>query len=200
MSSERRSMPEQELSIKEREQELFVDPLETPTSESRVKPFPIYLRETPAVPMSSGVKLILWIVGISVVLIFCVAIWRARRPPRPLQAPGAPKAAMRNVTLSSPQMAGASRGMPRAWLNAPVQDLASSLAVLNNHQSSSYDGFRESFQSARGSFAGGKNGPSFLTLIHRVAPAATAGSSVHAGSWPQVPNSGRRDESWDWRR
>src|SRR5271166_2870910 len=46
MGSERRSMPEQELSIREREQELFVDPQETPTGAvptGAVKPFPIYL-------------------------------------------------------------------------------------------------------------------------------------------------------------
>ena len=66
MGSERRSMPEQELSIREREQALFVDPQETGAAEPPVKPFPIYLLETPAKPMSTGVKVILWIVGIAV--------------------------------------------------------------------------------------------------------------------------------------
>ena len=94
MSSERRSMPEQELSIKKREQELFLELEQTPTPKPQVKPFPIYLRETPAIPLSSEVKLILWVVGIAVLLLFCAAIWRARRPPRSQQAPDGPKAAM----------------------------------------------------------------------------------------------------------
>jgi hypothetical protein len=85
MGSERRSMPEQELSIREREQELFADPQETPTAEPPVKPFPIYLRETPANPMSSEVKVILWIVGIAVLLLFCVALWRTTQRPSRLR-------------------------------------------------------------------------------------------------------------------
>ncbi len=97
MGSERRSMPEQELSIWEREQELFVEPQETPTAEPPVKPFPIYLRETPANPMSSEVKVILWIVGIAVVLLFCVALWRTQRPSRLRRTSAATKAAVLNV-------------------------------------------------------------------------------------------------------
>ena len=85
MGTERRSMPEQELSIWEREQELFVELQETPTG--AVKPFPIYLRETPANPMSPAVKVILWIVGIAVVLLFCVALWRTQRPSRLAASP-----------------------------------------------------------------------------------------------------------------
>ena len=97
MGSERRSMPEQELSIWEREQELFVEPQETPTAEPPVKPFPIYLRETPANPMSSEVKVILWIVGIAVVLLFCVALWRTQRPSRLRRTSAATKAAVLNA-------------------------------------------------------------------------------------------------------
>ena len=52
MRSERRNMPEQELSIKEREQELYDEPQEISSDGPPVKPFPIYLKETPAVPMS----------------------------------------------------------------------------------------------------------------------------------------------------
>lgn len=99
MGSERRSMPEQELSIREREQELFVEPQENPTAEPPVKPFPIYLRETPANPMSSEVKVILWIVGIAVVLLFCVALWRTQRPSRLRRAPAARKAAVKPLSL-----------------------------------------------------------------------------------------------------
>ena len=97
MGSERRSMPEQELSIREREQELFAEPQETPTAEPPVKPFPIYLRETPANPMSSEVKVILWIIGIAVVLLFCVALWRTQRPSLLRRTSAAPKAAVLNV-------------------------------------------------------------------------------------------------------
>jgi len=95
MGTERRSMPEQELSIWEREQELFVELQETPTG--AVKPFPIYLRETPANPMSPAMKVILWIVGIAVVLLFCVALWRTQRPSRLRRTSAAPKAAVLNV-------------------------------------------------------------------------------------------------------
>ena len=95
MGSEGRSMPEQELSIREREQELFVELQETP--EPPVKPFPIYLRETPANPMSSAVKVILWIVGIAVLLLFCVALWRTQRPSRLRRTSAATKAAVLNV-------------------------------------------------------------------------------------------------------
>ena len=114
MGSERRSMPEQELSIREREQELFVEPQETPTAEPPVKPFPIYLRETPANPMSSAVKVILWIVGIAVVLLFCVALWRTQRPPRLPRAPAARKAAVLNVAPLLPTHG-------RRWKGEPAQ-------------------------------------------------------------------------------
>ncbi len=82
MGSERRSMPEQELSIREREQELFVESQGTSPAGLPVKPFPIYLRETPANPMSTGVKVILWSVGIAVLLLFGFALWRTQRATR----------------------------------------------------------------------------------------------------------------------
>ena len=95
MGSERRSMPEQELSIREREEELFVEPDDPHAALRPAKPFPVYLRQTPADPMSSGVKAILWVVGIAVLLLFGVASGghsgrpgcgtvkpRPRRPPR----------------------------------------------------------------------------------------------------------------------
>src|SRR5271157_1180615 len=100
MGSERSSMPEQELSIREREQALFVEPQENPTGAvptGAVKPFPIYLRETPANPMSSEVKVILWIVGIAVLLLFCVALWRTQRPSRLRRTSAATKAAVMSV-------------------------------------------------------------------------------------------------------
>ena len=113
MGSERRGMPEQELSIREREQELFAEPQKTPTAEPPVKPFPIYLRETPANPMSSAVKVILWIVGIAVVLLFCVALWRTQRPPRLPRAPAARKAAVLNVAPLLPTHGRRWKGEPQ---------------------------------------------------------------------------------------
>ncbi|MFO0889435.1 MAG: class I SAM-dependent methyltransferase [Isosphaeraceae bacterium] len=91
MTSERRSTPEQERSIKERERELFVAPEEKSAAKTPVKPFAVYLRETPAEPLSTAVKVILWAVGIVVVLLFVAAIWRSRRTPRrPKLAPAEP--------------------------------------------------------------------------------------------------------------
>jgi hypothetical protein len=86
MPSEPQSLPEQEISIKARSHELFVEsqPVEVAPP---VKPFPVYLRETPAVPISGTIKAVLWMVGIIVVLLFIAAVWRlmirhgSARPP-----------------------------------------------------------------------------------------------------------------------
>ena len=93
MRSDRRNMPEQELSIKEREQELFVEPSEPSAPPTSVKPFAIYLRETPANPLSTEVKAILWAIGLVVLLLFAVAIWRAQRSPRSRPKPRTSQAA-----------------------------------------------------------------------------------------------------------
>ncbi len=114
MGSERRSMPEQELSIREREQELFVETQETPPAGPPVKPFPIYLRETPANPMSTGVKVILWSVGIAVLLLFAFALWRTQRPTRLKRTPSATKAA---VMDTAPFLSAHSR----RWKGQPAQ-------------------------------------------------------------------------------
>jgi hypothetical protein len=75
MPAESRNLPEQERSIKAREHELYFKPL--PRSEARAsKPFPVYLRETPAEPLSTATKTILWIVALLVALVFLAAIWR----------------------------------------------------------------------------------------------------------------------------
>jgi hypothetical protein len=83
MPSESRNIPEQEASIKRRAHELFVK--DTPDHVSRpTKPFPVYLRETPAFPMSSTVKAMLWFTGIIVGLLFLAAVWKlsVRHGPR----------------------------------------------------------------------------------------------------------------------
>jgi hypothetical protein len=71
-------MPEQELSIKEREQQLFLESSEDLVQEP-TRPFADYLRETPAAPVSSEVKVLLWIAAIVVAILFAAAIWRASR-------------------------------------------------------------------------------------------------------------------------
>jgi hypothetical protein len=88
MAHERGNAPEQERSIKEREKELFVARQAGPVAKPPVKPFALYLRETPADPMSMGVKVLLWAVGILVLLLFAAALWRIqRRTGRPPRAP-----------------------------------------------------------------------------------------------------------------
>jgi hypothetical protein len=81
MRSELRNLPEQELSIKERAHELYVEPTHTVAT---TKPFPTYLRETPAVPFSTFTKVMLWTVGVIVALLFAASLWRvaARHSPR----------------------------------------------------------------------------------------------------------------------
>jgi hypothetical protein len=88
MASKPRNMPEQEHSIKVRSNELFVP--DAPTETRVTRPFPDYLRETPAQPLSAGIKAIIWILGIVVALLFVTALWRVvhrhgtqRAAPRP---------------------------------------------------------------------------------------------------------------------
>jgi len=86
MPSESRNLPEQELSIKARSHELYFQPPHQATT----KPFPAYLRETPAAPLSTFTKVVLWIVGIIVALLFVAALWRAalgHGPRRQTRAP-----------------------------------------------------------------------------------------------------------------
>ena len=79
MGPERRSMPEQELSIKEREEQLFVEGQEATPEKPPIKPFSVYVRETPAAPLTAWVKAALWVVAIIVVVLFAVALLRMQR-------------------------------------------------------------------------------------------------------------------------
>src|SRR5690349_4516897 len=92
MPTDRRNMPEQELSIKEREQQLFVESSKDQV-QGPVRPFAEYLRETPAAPIPVEVKVLLWIVGVVVAILFAAAIWKASRSsaahPKPRAAPPA---------------------------------------------------------------------------------------------------------------
>jgi hypothetical protein len=95
MRANRHQIPEQEHSIKAREEELYVEPKEAQPAKPPPKPFTVLLHETPAKPMSSQVKVMLWIVGILVVALFVAAIGRgqrSRRQKRPSPAPSTARA------------------------------------------------------------------------------------------------------------
>jgi hypothetical protein len=83
MPAESRNLPEQEHSIKAREHEVYAKPLRAVTS-SKVRPFVEYLRETPAEPLAGTTKIMLWMTGAIVGLLFLAAIWRVtqRHGPR----------------------------------------------------------------------------------------------------------------------
>jgi hypothetical protein len=112
VASERQNMSEQEISIKAREHELYVKP-DSEADEKPVKPFAVYLRETPAEPLSSMTKAILAIVSIIVGLLFLGALWRAttHRPPavRPKTARPAVRTALQLFQLASPVSAPSAR-------------------------------------------------------------------------------------------
>jgi hypothetical protein len=112
VASERQNMSEQEISIKAREHELYVKP-DSEADEKSVKPFEVYLRETPAEPLSSITKAILAIVSIIVGLLFLGALWRAttHHPPavRPKTARPAVKAAWQLFQFASPVSAPMAR-------------------------------------------------------------------------------------------
>ncbi len=75
MPSDSRHLPEQEISIKSRAHEVFAK--EDPAAgRAPTKPFPVYLRETPASPMSAAVKAALWFTAIIVALLFLAAVWK----------------------------------------------------------------------------------------------------------------------------
>src|SRR5580698_4483125 len=75
MPDESTDLPEQEHSIKARGKELFVERFKPENSEP-TKPFSVYLRETPAQPISTFTRFILWIVGIVVFLLLFAALWQ----------------------------------------------------------------------------------------------------------------------------
>jgi hypothetical protein len=101
MPAESRNLPEQERSIKAREHELYVKPLPRNGGQLQ-KPFPAYLRETPAEPLSATTKTILGIVALLVVFVFLAAIWRvSRRHSARSRSKAAPPAAVADYLSSS---------------------------------------------------------------------------------------------------
>ena len=161
MPTDRRNMPEQELSIKEREQQLFVESSEDQRPNRPVRPFAEYLRETPAAPIPVEVKALLWIVGVVVAILFAAAIWKASR-----SSVGARRARGPAPPAAEDSDGGFLRVRPKpGWLAAS--------------------------QTKK------RTAPASVARRHR------GSSSPGGGSIPpvlQVPNSGRRDESWDWSR
>jgi hypothetical protein len=87
MSAARHDEPEQEVSIRQREHELFrsQDDSTSPTT----RPFVEYLRETPPAPLPTWVLAVLWASAFVVALLFVAALWRsvhrakARAPRKP---------------------------------------------------------------------------------------------------------------------
>jgi hypothetical protein len=116
MGGERRNMPEQERSIKDREQELFFEPEDVAVPTQPLKPFPVYLQETPANPISPAVKIILWIVGILVGLLFLAALWRTHRPHgRPRAVTKSPRAEASAQAPTAPYPPLVRNGTMRPW-------------------------------------------------------------------------------------
>jgi hypothetical protein len=99
MASERQNMSEQEISIKAREHELYVG---SETDSKPVKPFAVYLSETPAEPMSATTKGILWIVGTVVALLFLAACWRATTHHAPVSRLKKARPVAKSAMLRSP--------------------------------------------------------------------------------------------------
>ncbi len=60
------------------------------------KPFPVYLRETPAQPFSPLTKAVFLVLGVIVAALFLAALWRISQSKRPKVQPSQPpeKAAM----------------------------------------------------------------------------------------------------------
>lgn len=112
MPSQPRNMPEQEHSIKVRSNELFI--ADAPIETSRTRPFPEYLRETPAQPLSLGTKAMIWTLGIIVALLFVTALWRVvhRHGTRPAARGPAARSAWSHGRLPSHRSAAPS---PKAF-------------------------------------------------------------------------------------
>lgn len=104
MPSHPRNMPEQEHSIRVRSDELFVEdaPL-APTGST--KPFALYLRETPARPLSAALKALLWAIGIVVGVLLLLAIWRVSHHQGGRPKSGEPKAGAEATAAIRPDRA-----------------------------------------------------------------------------------------------
>jgi hypothetical protein len=84
--AQREAFEQQDQSIKARKHELFEEPQTADTPTSVLKPFSVYVRDTPPAPMSKGMKATLWVLGALVVLLFLAALFFGGRRPRPGRA------------------------------------------------------------------------------------------------------------------
>ena len=74
----------EEQSIKARKKELFEEQTPDVSLSGPRKPVKVYLQQTPAMPLSPGVKVALWILGVVVLLLFLAALMtRGGRTQRP---------------------------------------------------------------------------------------------------------------------
>lgn len=75
MSAARHDEPEQEISIRRREHELFRSHADDPSAPP-TRPFTEYLRDTPSAPLPTWVKAVLWALAVVVALLFAAALAR----------------------------------------------------------------------------------------------------------------------------
>jgi hypothetical protein len=133
MSVEPRNLPEQEHSIKAREHEVYAKPLRAITSK-KVKPFTVYLRETPPEPLAVTTKVMLWMTAAIVGLLFLAAIWRVsqRHGPRSRSRALAPSTKTTDPGLNDP---------------IPMQNLTDSNGVVwcNSNAARAQGNIRRSF-------------------------------------------------------
>jgi hypothetical protein len=113
MTAESRNIPEQERSIKAREHELYAKPL-SETDAQATKPFPDYLRATPALPLSPATKTMLWVLAVVVVLVFLAAIWRASQHRGPRARNKAAPASVPSATVADYRSARGERPLALA--------------------------------------------------------------------------------------
>ena len=94
---------EQEQQIKERKRLLY-DADDTPAFGSADrKPFSVYLRETPAAPLSGGVKAALWGTAILVALLLAGALMKSMQGKAPKSTKK--RAEVRPASISAPRLA-----------------------------------------------------------------------------------------------
>jgi hypothetical protein len=80
MAAEKPTRPEsEEQSIKARKHEMFEEEQRSAEPSGPKKPAQVYLRSTPAAPLSTGVKAILWVVGAIVLLLLVAAVFTRGR-------------------------------------------------------------------------------------------------------------------------
>jgi hypothetical protein len=106
MSAARRDEPEQEISIRQREHELFRSHADD-SSAGPTRPFADYLRDTPSAPLPTWVKAVLWGLAVVVALLFAAALWRsihkshARAPQNPRPSVSATPGARRGPNAAT---------------------------------------------------------------------------------------------------